>query len=108
MALNFRPTELSDSTKRYHCLQKETIPVLTYGTFEYRLPSDLFLFHRFVGFYKTMAPQKKLKNAKYCKNIQTEKDGLALWTTRIQRQQQSKISHLKTSIKANEILLHVD
>ena len=104
MALNFRPTELSDSTKRYHCLQKETIPVLTYGTFEYRLPSDLFSFHRFVGFNKTMAPQKKLKNAKYCKTYSLE-DGLALWNTRIQRlkdhifakrQQQSKISHLKT------------
>ena len=44
-------------------------------------------------------------------------DGLALWNNKIQRlkehifakrQQQSKISHLKTSIKANEILLHVD
>ena len=62
-----------------------------------------------------MAPQKKLKNAKYC--TYSLEDGLALWNTRIQRlkehifvkrRHQSKISHLKTSIKANEIRLHVD
>ena len=44
-------------------------------------------------------------------------DGLELWNTKIQRlkehifakrQQQSKISHLKTHLKSNEILLHVD
>ena len=75
MVLNFRPTELSDSAKRYHCLQKETMPVLTYGTFEYRLPSDLFSFHRFVGFYKNYGATKEIEECKILQNIQAEKVG---------------------------------